>query len=266
MSLKVDQLANLLTEILENQSSSVTINGDVEGKGIVWRSNSGPIKQLIYTNGKIFISEDVEFAKNKGFVYDGQKLLTGTELGHTVTKSSLQEVGILKGLIVNGDVSIDNGLYFSNTTKKLGLGTNTPQQTIDIVDTVNFQIGNGKVGVVSNDDLQILAGGQVRILAKANGNIELGNSDINPVQVSVHGKLAIKVNNPDPEVDLHVNGSVKFNNKLQKYDRGTPTSGIYNRGDIIWNSEPAVTSYVGWVCVQSGTPGTWAPFGKIGNS
>ena len=266
MSIKVDQLANLLTEILENQSSSVTINGDIEGKGIVWRGTSGPIKQLIYTNGKLFVTEDVEFAKGKGFISEGQKLLSGTELGHTVTKSNLQELGILKGLVVNGDVSIDNGVYYNSSNRKLGIGTNTPANTVNIVDTVDFQIGNGNVGVASNNDLKILAGGEVRITAKANGDLFLGNSTLSPVQVSVHGKVAIKVNNPDPDVDLHVNGSVKFNNKLQKYDRSTPTTGVYNRGDIIWNSEPVITSYIGWVCIQSGTPGTWAPFGKIGNS
>ena len=45
---------------------------------------------------------------------------------------------------------------------------------------------------------------------------------------------------------------------------GTPTSGAFRQGDIVWNDSPAPTSYVGWVCVKTGTPGDWRPFGQIG--
>jgi hypothetical protein len=43
-----------------------------------------------------------------------------------------------------------------------------------------------------------------------------------------------------------------------------PTSGNFRKGDIVWNENPASTSYVGWVCVRAGTPGEWRPFGQIG--
>ena len=41
---------------------------------------------------------------------------------------------------------------------------------------------------------------------------------------------------------------------------------IIIKGDIIWNIQPRMNSYVGWVCIQTGAPGLWSPFGKIGNS
>jgi hypothetical protein len=69
---------------------------------------------------------------------------------------------------------------------------------------------------------------------------------------------------PDPEVDLHVNGPIKFNGRLHKYGTTYPIAGAYNAGDIIWNIEPKVNQFVGWVCVQAGDPGIWSPFGKIG--
>lgn len=43
----------------------------------------------------------------------------------------------------------------------------------------------------------------------------------------------------------------------------TPSSGYYIRGDIIIDSSPTAGSYVGWVCVSTGTSGTWKPFGAI---
>lgn len=42
-----------------------------------------------------------------------------------------------------------------------------------------------------------------------------------------------------------------------------PVSGTYNQGDIVWNNSPTSPGYIGWVCVASGTPGTWKAFGAI---
>ena len=44
---------------------------------------------------------------------------------------------------------------------------------------------------------------------------------------------------------------------------GTPTEGSYRVGDIVWNTAPRPTGYVGWICVREGTPGEWKPFGQI---
>lgn len=48
-------------------------------------------------------------------------------------------------------------------------------------------------------------------------------------------------------------------------DRGTaaPTTGEWTRGDIRWNSEPSAGGVIGWVCVTTGTPGTWKEWGLI---
>jgi hypothetical protein len=42
-----------------------------------------------------------------------------------------------------------------------------------------------------------------------------------------------------------------------------PISEAWALGDIVWNSDPAATEYIGWVCVSAGTPGTWKGFGQI---
>lgn len=42
-----------------------------------------------------------------------------------------------------------------------------------------------------------------------------------------------------------------------------PTTGTWQRGEVIWNNSPSAGGYVGWVCVTSGTPGTWKQFGAI---
>ena len=79
----------------------------------------------------------------------------------------------------------------------------------------------------------------------------------------VHGKLAVNVNQPDPNVDLHVNGSIRYAGHVHNYGQQAPQVGFYNKGDIMWNEDPRQGSSIGWVCVKAGTPGEWRPFGAI---
>lgn len=57
--------------------------------------------------------------------------------------------------------------------------------------------------------------------------------------------------------------SVTKDKKLIAYGSAAPISGSYTRGDIIFNNAPSASGRIGWVCVSSGTPGTWKTFGAI---
>ena len=54
-------------------------------------------------------------------------------------------------------------------------------------------------------------------------------------------------------------------NELPNQDVGTafPTTGTWPAGWIRWNSAPAASGTIGWVCVTAGTSGTWKTFGAI---
>ena len=67
---------------------------------------------------------------------------------------------------------------------------------------------------------------------------------------------------------LHTGAVVKFTTSIPiNVFNGTafaaPTTGTYASGDIIFNSAPTAGGFIGWVCVTSGTPGTWKTFGAI---
>lgn len=47
------------------------------------------------------------------------------------------------------------------------------------------------------------------------------------------------------------------------YSDSVPTTGNWARGDRLYHTNPSAGSYEGWVCVSSGTPGTWKTFGSI---
>ena len=274
-ALKVDvlEVKELKADIKFEKDTSIIFSGDnISGKGLLW-TGQGYTKQLVYNSNpdRLFSSETIDLGKGKSLSINGVTVLDSQELGPSITKSSLREVGRLKGLIVDGSISVDQYLFYNSTSNRLGLGTEEPNASLSVVeDGVEMLLGTkdstrGVVGTFASHSVDIVTDNTSRISISAGGNISLGNNKTPPVQVSVHGKLAIKVNSPDPEVDLHVSGSIKYDGHLQKYDRSYPISGSYNAGDMVWNTEPKMNSYVGWVCIQAGSPGIWAPFGKIGN-
>lgn len=268
---KIDSITKNLKDLLSNNAattlSSIEFDGEIVGKGLMW-TGSGAIKQLIFTVNpdRLHSSESIDLAQGSSYYIDGQPVLSVDSLGGSVTKSSLTEVGILEGLLVNGSVSIDQYLYFNSHTNRLGLGTSEPNATISIVNKGTETIfDSGIVGTLTAADFAVVTENISRISVAKDGDIQLGNTKQPLIQVSVHGQLAVKVSNPDPNVDLHVNGPIKFDGHLQRYDSAPPISGYHSVGDIVWNTQPRIESYVGWVCINPGDPGRWEPFGKIGN-
>jgi len=52
-------------------------------------------------------------------------------------------------------------------------------------------------------------------------------------------------------------------NGIMPVGNNYPTSGTWIRGMKIYNATPTAGGYAGWVCIASGTPGTWKGFGEI---
>lgn len=47
------------------------------------------------------------------------------------------------------------------------------------------------------------------------------------------------------------------------YGTAAPVAGTHGTGDLVWNTSPAASGNIGWVCTLGGTPGTWKTFGTI---
>ena len=274
---KLETLANLLKEILsEGQTIDsaefpyVIIKGDIEGKGILW-SGQGHNKQFIFANDpdRFFISENIDLNKGKCISINNIKLIDEKELGSSITKSNLREVGRLKGLIVDGGLSVNQYLVYDANTDRLGIGTDQPKASLSIVDqNIELLLGSSEpnvavMGSYNFVDLDLVTDNTPRIKIQAGGNIVLGNASAGDIKVTVLGKLGVNVSNPDPRSALHVNGAIKFNDKLHLNGREPPTSGAFNEGDIVWNTDPQPNKFVGWVCTRSGNPGLWNGFGRI---
>jgi hypothetical protein len=162
-------------------------------------------------------------------------------LGSTVVESSLKKLGVLTELQVAGDAAITRTL----STSKIEIG--------------KFSVNENNLTVT--DEFNVIRGSTSEL--KLGADITIGTSDNNNRTVSVYGKLAVGVANPKEDVSLTVAGSISFDNKKFTTGDSKPTLGSYNKGDIVWNTDPKATDYIGWVCVTAGSPGAWLPFGSI---
>jgi len=274
---KLNALTTLLQEVFQEgqeidsaEFPYIVIKGDINGKGILW-SGQGYNKQFIFNSNpdRFFISENIDLAKEKHLSINNIKVVDEKELGPTVTKSSLREVGRLKGLIVDGGLSVNQYLVYDSISDRLGLGTDQPKAAVNIIDqTVDIVIGaegtnTARIGTYNYTDLELGTDNTARIQIKAGGNVVIGNPAVGDTKVTIIGSLGINVNNPDPRSTLHVNGALKFNDKLHLSGNEPPGSGSFTEGDVVWNSSPQAGKSIGWVCVQPGSPGIWNGFGRI---
>lgn len=272
----IDQALQQLAEALKSdndpvaQGSSILFKDKIHSKGILW-AGKDYTKQFVYISNpdRLFSSESIDLAKGHSFSINNLTVLSDTELGTSVTKSNLKELGRLRGLIVDGPIAINQHIFYDATTDRLGLGTDQPNCALSVVeDGVEISVGSKEgsravVGTYASHDLELITDNTARITVSSSGNIQLGNINRPPVNVTINGRLGVNVEMPDPSVDLHVKGAARINNKLQLSAGGPPQAGSYSVGDIVWNNQPRQRSHIGWVCTQAGNPGIWNPFGEI---
>lgn len=69
-----------------------------------------------------------------------------------------------------------------------------------------------------------------------------------------------------PYVPSVIDQSTGGGNSVETQQRrglAPPSSGLWARGDVVWNAEPWPGAPLGWVCTSAGTPGVWSVFGRI---
>jgi len=101
-----------------------------------------------------------------------------------------------------------------------------------------------------------------------NNTIEVNGVPANADYIVYVGGTAYNLdvsNNAHNNSALEVSNAGGYINPLRKIDYGSaaPTAGPWVQGDIVFNTTAAASGTVGWVCVTSGSPGTWKTFGTI---
>ena len=270
---KLQALSEALADLTQREPNLDNVNhikfkNPIAGKGILWQG-ADYTKQLVYQDEKIFSSENLDLARNKHISINDVPVITENSLGTSITRSNLQTVGHLDGLIVNGSFRVNNYLVFDANSDRLGIGTDEPNSALTVVDdAVEIGIGakdysDGAIGTFNSATLHIVTGNEKRITIGADGDIQLGSRTNGDIKVNVHGSLGVNVTSIDNRSKLHINGPIKFNDNIHLKGSEPPSGGTFTLGDIVWNSNPTPGSYIGWVCVKAGNPGMWNAFGEI---
>jgi len=282
MTEKLHEALGDLSNLLQNLSETRSLVHDADfiefkspagknnnDRGLVWSGEGNNKHFLLKAGNKISSTESLEVARDRSFIVNGNVVLSERELGNSVVKSNLREVGRLRNLNVDGNVTISGYVFYNSISDRLGLGTDQPNAALSVAeDGIEIVIGTAdsakaKIGTFGSHDVEIVTDNVARVVVERTGNIQLGNRAYGPIKTSIHGKLYVGTGNLDSRVDLHVDGAIKYQQHIHQYLSSEPTKGDYIKGDIVWNSEPDLGKCVGWVCVRSGTPGGWLPFGEI---
>ena len=217
------------------------------GKGMIFNGD-GVTKQFILAASpdNFYSSEHMNLEQGKMYLIGKKPIISETEIGHTVVKSHLTEVGTLNSLVVNGNVNLSN--VFKVHQSKVLIG----DCEIDTKNGVTFKGSN--ITLQSNN----------QIISLTDDKIVLGDKNSPLTHAVINGKLSIGIQSIGDHAQLEVSGNIRFADKLFMVGYCAPSQGTYRKGDIVWNQDPKETGYVGWICIRDGNPGIWRGFGQIG--
>lgn len=240
------------------------------GTGLLW-SDKHQNKQFVYKiePERFWSTENIDIPGNKSYQINGQDTLSLDSLGTTVTNSSLQKLGTLKNLTVAGKVNLGDVVFFNPKSERFSIGTEDANGKLTIYDYVNDveltlssnSLGNGVIGTYNTKGLDFVTDNQTRLTINVNGDITLGLEQKDSTVTRIYGKVGVGIKNPTEQ--LEIAGNIRWSNRLFTTGNQPPVTGNYSLGDIVWNSNPKESAYVGWVCIVGGAPGKWRPFAQI---
>lgn len=233
-------VTSIVSDTRANRSQSLIFfpdqNASIFGLGLAWVGEDRT-RQLTMGSGDILKStESFDIGVDKEYSIGGKTVLTSTALGSSIVSSNLTKIGTLETLDVTGVI-------------------NTSRISFNNLSVNNNGIGAERLAKIVVDNADVFYGDRYQVVL---GDI---SKQTNPVKV--FGPLSVNINNPDPSVEFSVNGDVNLGGKKFTNDIAAPVEGTWHIGDICWNKNPQPNSYVGWICIVSGSPGQWTSFGSI---
>jgi hypothetical protein len=170
------------------------------------------------------VSQVADEIHTKGINFDlitmaGQPVIQGNTLTRHVTDSSLQTVGVLKTLQVQGETHLNNTLSVMN--RRLGINTQSPEMALSIWDEeVSVVIGKHKAK-------------QAYIGTSRDSSVVIGVNRVPHLEIDTDGLTTVK----------------KLRVGLHRISHDTQVPGwAGTRGDIVFNASPGADRVFAWVC------------------
>jgi hypothetical protein len=93
---------------------------DVDGKGIKW-TDGRKSKTLALKQSKLWTDMSVNLAEEQSYEINDTPVISFAELGPSVTKSNLKQVGTLRTLRVAGNTALGDFAYISSDLNRIGI-------------------------------------------------------------------------------------------------------------------------------------------------
>ena len=245
--------------------SSSGMKDEADSIELTIKNNAVEVQNDLHVKGTIKV-ENLQYVKAQvpklnvldAIMIHDNEVLWREELGKSVKKSHLTEVGILKNLQVRNTLYVADG--------RVGVNTTAPSADFS-VNTGGYEVitrmheSNAFVGTHTHVAFAIGTDDTPRLTCRANGDVVVGSEAGRPVNLNVFGQLGVNVKYPSES--LHVDGNIKFAERTFAAGVQIPTEGRWDTGSIVWNEKPSTNLPVGWVCIKGGKPGSWRPFGMV---
>ena len=243
-TIKADQIITANGSGMGGGNYAADSESGLNGQGLRWEAN-GINALFVYRNGnKIWSNASIDLQADQKFKIDDIDVLSSTELGQSVTKSNLRQVGALRSLEVMGHTNLGYFAYFNPDDGRLGLGTETPNGALSIVENdVEVIVGTTNTatavfGSYTNHDVAIVTDNIPRIVAKKNGEVHIGDENFNNGVLKVHGTIEATSIVTDSRIDR--SSPLQFNavRNGTVYGLGLTWNGSGNTKQLILMSDP----------------------------
>lgn len=193
--------------------------------------------------------------------------ITGTNYGN----ASYQGDGIL--LVPTGSSTSNSALISGNYLKDIAACGIVAQENTSIIGNFIFNVGTSasatrRQGIIANSD-SIVTGNTVYSSGNTSYGIAcnaspctmrdnqlLGTFTAGKAYVGYRGAVSTGIVLNQDRIEM--NGPL---GTITIWDTTTPASGYWIQGDIVYDTTPSASGYIGWVCTT--TPSTWKTWGPI---
>jgi len=249
-TIRADQIISANDNGTGGSNFAADTESGLNGQGLRWEAN-GINSLFVYRNGnKLWSNASIDLQSDQTFKIDDISVLSSTELGQTVTKSNLRQVGALRSLEVMGHTNLGYFAYFNPDDGRLGLGTETPNGALSIVENdVELIVGATNTataifGSYTNHDVAIVSDHIARITVKKGGEVHIGDQTFNNGVLKVFGTIEATSIVTDSRIDRSSplefnsvrNGSI-YGLGLTWKDTSTKQLIMMSDPDRLWSSE-----------------------------
>ena len=219
--------------------------GGIEGKGLVWKRDKRNVDFFIYKSdpNRLFTNLNLDLMRGANLLLDGTPVITVDSLGPSILSSSLRKVGRLKELVVDGDVTLGEHIFFNAASGRTGIGTDHANAAFSLVDNgveiilASLEEGTGHIGTFTTNDLALVTDNTTRMKITRGGKVVFGDARAANADVTINGKLFVKelIVNTQEERESPLEFKATMNSN---YGKGMIFSGQGYTKQFVFNAQP----------------------------